>query len=204
MDIKGPKLQCAADVVRFLRKELRDRPKTVYGDRRPMNRIFWHVLEGDVDRKHEYDCEPILGCRDLHSIRFVGRMEVGKLLKRSLACFCFSCIQERWEACENRAWVGGWMLEVLVPLNSAYVGNVQLQEFSVDDRHDVGVNGSYFASILEVGDNFTVAVSPDNEENVDFYILVCTKKVHTCNTAFVCKWGEGFILGDSILEGLYY
>ena len=98
-----------------------------------MNRIFWHVLEGDVDRKHEYDYEPIPGCRDLHSIRSVGRMEVGKLLKRSLACFCFSYIQGRWEACENRAWAGDWMLEVLVPLNSAYVQNVQLQEFSVDD-----------------------------------------------------------------------
>ena len=72
LDIKGPKLQCAADVVRFLRKELSDRRKTVYGDRRPVNGIFSHVLEGDVDRKHEYACEPILGCRDLHFIRSVG------------------------------------------------------------------------------------------------------------------------------------
>ena len=152
----------------------------MYGDRRHVNRIFWHVLEGDVDRKHEYDYEPIPGYRDLHSIRSVGRMEVGKLLKRSLACFCFSCIQGRWEACENRAWAGDWMLEVLVPLNSAYVQNVQLQEFSVDDWHDVGINSSYFASILEVGDNFAVAASLDNKENIDFYVLVCTRKDYTC------------------------
>ena len=181
-----------------------ERPKTVYGDRRPVNRTFWLVLEGDVDREHEYDCEPIPRCRDLHSIRSVGPMEVGKLLKRHLACFCFSCIEGNWEECENRAWAGDWMLEVLVPLNAAYVRNVQLSEFSVDDWHDVGVNGTYFASILEVGDNFDVAASPDNEENVDFYVLVCTRKVYTCKDAFVCKWGEEFIPGDLVLEGLYY
>ena len=204
LDINGLKLQCVAEVVSFLRKELSERPKTVYGDRRPVNRTFWHVLEGDVDREHEYDCEPIPRCRDLHSIRSVGTMEVGKLLKRHLACFCFSCIEGNWEERENRAWAGDWMLEVLVPLNAAYVWNVQMSEFLVDDWHDVGVNGAYFASILEVGDNFVVAASPYNEENVDFYVLVCTRKVYTCKSAFVCKWGEEFIPGDLVLEGLYY
>jgi hypothetical protein len=96
------------------------------------------------------------------------------------------------------------MLEVLVPLNAAYVRNVQLSEFLVDDWHDVGVNGTYFESILEVGDNFVVAASPNNEENVDFYVLMCTRKVYTCKTTFVCKWGEKFIPGDLVLEGLYY
>jgi hypothetical protein len=88
-----------------------------------------------------------------------------------------------------------------VPLNVAYVRNVQLSEFLVDDWHDVGVNGT---SILEVGDNFVVAASPNNEENVDFYVLGCTRKVYTCKTTFVCKWGEEFIPGDLVLEGLYY
>jgi hypothetical protein len=48
LDINGPKLQCAGDVVGYLRKELSDRPKTIYGDRRHVNRTFWHVLKGDV------------------------------------------------------------------------------------------------------------------------------------------------------------
>ena len=129
---------------------------------------MWHVIEGDVDREHEYDCEPIPGCRDLYSIRSVGAMEVRKLMKCNLTCFCFSCIEGSWEDSENRAWAGDWVLEVLMPLNAAYVQNVQLQEFSVDDWHDVGVNGLYFASILDVGDNFFVAASLENDENVDF------------------------------------
>jgi hypothetical protein len=59
LDINGLKLQCAANVVGYLRKKLINRPKIVYGDRRPVNRTFWHVLERDVDMEHEYDCKPI-------------------------------------------------------------------------------------------------------------------------------------------------
>ena len=55
-----------------------------------------------------------------------------------------------------------------------------------------------------MGDNFAVAASPDNEENVDFYVLVCTRKLYTSETTFVCKWGEEFVPGDSVIEGLYY
>ena len=91
LDINGPKLQCVVDVVEHLMKELSDRPKTIYGDRMPVNRTFWHVLKGDIDRV--YDCEPIPRCEDLHYICFVDSMEVGKLLKRNLACFCFLCIE---------------------------------------------------------------------------------------------------------------
>ena len=82
-----------------------------------------HVLKVDVDKEHEYDCEPIHRCKDLHFIRYVGSMEVGKLLKLNLACFCFSCIEGNLEECENRASAGDWMLEVLVPLNATYVQN---------------------------------------------------------------------------------
>ena len=70
---------------------------------------------------------------------------------------CFPICNDRfWEECENRAWAGDWMLQLLVPLNAAYVRNVQLSEFFVDDWHHVGVNDTYFASILEVGDNFMI------------------------------------------------
>ena len=79
-----------------------------------------------------------------------------------------------------------------------------MSKFLVDDWHDVGVKGTYFASILKVGDNFTVVASLDNQENVDFYVFVCTKKVYICKTTFVCKWGEEFIPVNLVLEGLYY
>ena len=50
-------------------------------------------MEGDVEREYKYDCERMLGCRDLHSICFFDAMEVDKLMKQNLACFCFFCIE---------------------------------------------------------------------------------------------------------------
>ena len=57
-----------------------------------MKRNFWNVKESEVDREHEFDYESIVGCKDLHSIRSIGAMDVNKLLKRSLACFCLAFI----------------------------------------------------------------------------------------------------------------
>ena len=53
-------------------------------------------------------------------------------------------------------------------------------------------------------DNFAISAVIDNEENVDFYLLVCTRKMYTCTKAFTCKWGESFEVGDEIIEGQYY
>ena len=49
------------------------------------------------------------------------------------------------------------------------------------------MNGAYFASFLELGDNFAVSAAADNEENVDFHLLVCTRKMFTCTEPFHCK-----------------
>ena len=205
LDMLGPRLQDAETVCQFLREKLSVRPESSYsGERRPVRRTFWHVLEEDVDRETEYDCEPIKGCRDMHQIRSVGPMEVNKLLKRSLACFCSACIATNWEACENRAWTGEWDVEVLVVTRTAYVQGVVNVEFKVDDWDEFGINGAYFATILELGDNFAVSAAADNEENVAFHILVCTRKVFTCTQGFKCKWGETFQVGDKVIQGRYF
>ena len=66
------------------------------------------------------------------------------------------------------------------------------------------MNGEYFASITELGDNFGITAAPDNEENVDFYLLLCTRKMYTCTKAFTYKWGESFEVGVLVVEGRYY
>jgi hypothetical protein len=62
LDVNGPKLQCAADIVGFLREKLSHLPATSYTERRPVSRTFWHIEQSDVDREHEFDCEAISGC----------------------------------------------------------------------------------------------------------------------------------------------
>lgn len=205
LDVHGPKLQDAETVVRFLREKLSIRPKSCYSsERTPVDRTFWHVLEEDVDRETEYDCEPIKGCRDVHQIRSVGKLDVHKLLKRSLACFCPPCVDSNWEACENKAWTGPWEVEVLVVHQPGYVRGVITEKFAGDNWDEFGVNGTYLASVLELGDNFAVSAAADNEENVEFHLLVCTRKMFTCTEPFQCKWGESFDVGDKVIQGRYY
>lgn len=205
LDVQGPRLQDALTVVAFLRTNLGERPKTSYsGDRRPVSRTFWHIIEDDVDRENEYDCEPIRRCREVHQVRSVGSMEVNKLMKRNLACFCPACIAQKWGDCENKDWTGEWEVELLVVNKPGYVRTAAMAEFREDDWDEFGVNGEYFASILEIGDNYAISAAADNEENVDFYLLVCTKKVYTCQTRFRCKWGESFEVGDKVVQGRYY
>ena len=134
LDVHGPKLEDVETVVRFLREKLSVKPESCYpGERRPVDRTFWHVLEEDVDREMEYDCEPIQGCRDVHQIRSVGKLDMHKLLKRNLACFYCACLDSNWEACENKAWVGLWQVEVLVVHEPGYVQAVICAGFNEDN-----------------------------------------------------------------------
>ena len=152
-----------------------------------VQRTFWHVLEEDVDREIEYNCEPIMGCRDVHQIRSVGKLDVYKLLKRGLACFCPPCIESNWEFCENSAWTGSWEVKVLVVHQPGYVQGVISVKFDKENWDEFGVNGTYFGSLLELGNNFAILAAVDNEENVNFHLLICTRKVFICIEPLKCK-----------------
>jgi len=67
-----------------------------------------------------------------------------------------------------------------------------------------GVNAMYFASLLELGDNFAILVGDDSEQNIDFNLLVFTRKMFIYIESFVCKWGESFAVGDKIIQERYY
>ena len=204
LDVNGPPLQNAETVVDFLICKLSERPESAYGDRTPVSRTFWRIYDDEVDRVTEYDCEPIVGCRDLHSVRSVGAMDVNKLCVRKLACFCAACIECKWGDCVNIAWAQDWEVEILVVGAPGYVRAVVNAQFKEDDWDEFGCNGEHFSSITELGDNFAIVAAPDNEENVDFYLLVCTKQEYTCRKAFSCPWDESFEPGDSVIQGRYY
>jgi hypothetical protein len=63
-----------------------------------------------------------------------------------------------------------------------------------------GLNETYLASTLELGDNLAICAAPENEENVEFYILMCTKKPFVCTKGFKCIWGQTFKVGDSVIK----
>jgi hypothetical protein len=96
------------------------------------------------------------------------------------------------------------VLEVLIACNPGYVRAVMFTEFDVENWDEFGLNGTYLASILELGDNLDICATPENEENVEFYILMCIKKPFVCKKAFTCVWDKTFEVGDSVIEGTYY
>jgi hypothetical protein len=96
------------------------------------------------------------------------------------------------------------VLEVLIARNPGYVRAIMLAEFDVENWDEFGLNGTYLASTLELGDNLAICAVPENEENVEFYILMCTKKPFVCKKAFTYAWGKIFEVRDSIIEGTYY
>ena len=92
----------------------------------------------------------------------------------------------------------------MVPKYVGYVWVVMLLEFKVDDWDEYGLNGSYFASTLEIRNNFVIIATPDNEENVEFYILKCPKQPFTCLKAFTYKgqfrlWSRSALVGQEVL-----
>jgi len=94
---------------------------------------FWNVKLTNVDWVIEYTCSFIKRTRDVHSILLVGPMDVNKLLKKSLACFCYFCLDSNFQACEKLPWTNKWEVEVLIFDNMAYVHNAMEVAFQVDE-----------------------------------------------------------------------
>lgn len=57
---------------------------------------FWHVKTINVDQMTEYIIDSIQGMKVVHSIRSVGSMDLNKVLKKILACFCYFCVHVAW------------------------------------------------------------------------------------------------------------
>jgi hypothetical protein len=53
---------------------------------------------------------------------------------------------------------------------------------------------------LEVGDNFVINEEEGNSEGQDFWLVCCSKPLHT----LMCKWGIKYYEGDEVVVGKYY
>ncbi len=49
---------------------------------------------------------------------------------------------------------------------------------------------------MEIGDNFAVNAEIGNLEGVDFWVVCCTKPMHTMRKEFIDKRGTSFAIGD--------
>jgi hypothetical protein len=59
------------------------------------------------------------------------------------------------------------------------------------------------ASTREVADNFVINVEFGNVEGMDFYVICCSKILHTVNEDFEFEWGIEFVVGEQIIISKY-
>ena len=204
-NVAGARLTNAAEVVDFLRKHLAERPESSYhGIRKPMKRVFWHIETKDVDRKCSgVQCDRVHGTMSIHSIYACNKNNLTHLLLRNLACFCKSCLLENWDECPNRSWTGPWRSEHLQPANNNLVRRTMAENWQLHELQ-FGTDGDELSALLEVGDNFAVVASTDNDEGVEFFLICCSRGFHEVKVAFTCHWGTSFQVGDKVVCGTYY
>ncbi len=56
-------------------------------------------------------------------------MDVNKLLKKSLSCFCCFYVDVKFSTCENVPWMQSWEVEVLIHNNASYVHSAMENAF---------------------------------------------------------------------------
>lgn len=202
----GRKLQCAADVVGYLKATLSVRVETSYsGQRKPLERHFWHVLEQEVDSlRHEpHACDSVVGTRKLHSILATNKNHLTHLMVKNLACFCVFCIDNKWSSCINVKWTGEWEAKFLQPASPEFVRKMMFGEWD-GLCFNASTGNEHLAATLDIADNFVVNAAQGNDEGVDFWVVICTKPLHTLKEAFTDKWGTSFDEGDEVVAGKYY
>lgn len=87
-------------------------------------------------------------------------------------------------------------------MDSIYVMDCIYETWDGDLQH--GIDGCELATTLDVGDNFAINVEKGNSEGQDFWLICCTKYLHTLKKAFKCKWGIKFEEGDEVVVRKYY
>jgi hypothetical protein len=196
----GSPLSNAAEVVELCRASLSGAALSSYegrtAARAETTRTFWLVTEEELATVEKLRCKTIPGSRSMHSVRAKqGNPLVIFMRKRS--CFCVSCLDEDWDSCENKAHVGEW---VQVNLQPSVLPEEGLDGDS-DDEPQFGGNHDELSSQLTSGDNFAVVC---DDEQVDYYILQCTKSKYKLTEAVEDEWGGIFSIGDVVVEGVYF
>lgn len=112
-------------------------------------------------------------------------------------------MEEDSARCEKKAYVKAWTALKIQPRNVA-VATRHMNEDDEDATWDYEYDQEAMADLVQPGDNFAVAATEDNDEDVPFYILQCQTPKQVVGDNFDCVWGGHFQTGDTVLSGTYY
>ncbi|CAM6096299.1 unnamed protein product [Calypogeia fissa] len=169
-----------------------------------VRRHFHLVKVGDVDRTFGKDCKTVDGSRSKHSIQSVSHTNSTLLRVREFSCFCDFCVDGGDGPCTNAQHVKRYDLITLEPCIT--VGHSDESDESGDeDEQRVSTDGETLASTLEEGENFAVLAEPDDETGPQFWILLCTERLHMVEEeSKIDHYGQTVTRGDQIVVGKYY
>jgi hypothetical protein len=109
-----------------------------------------------------------------------------------MSCFCAFFIDENYDLCISLAHVGDWWIHFIVPLNFTYVQNVAKGANDQDDWEH-GRFGEQIVQSLDIGDNFTMNATPNNEEHCEFYVVCCERPlIEVGANGLRDDWGNSF------------
>ena len=166
-------------------------------------RYFHHVRVPNVDHTASEACDRIPSSSKFHSIFGMDERDPKKLLVRHLSYFCGPCMEEDFVHCEKKAYVALWTVRKIQPRN-VQIATRHMTQQENEDNWEYEYDGDCMADLVQVGDNFAVATSENNDEGVSFYILHCQTPKHIEQEDFDCIWGGHFQVGDAVICVMYY
>jgi hypothetical protein len=201
LDAHGAKLQNVKEVVGFLHKHLSKRLETSFtGVRKPLQRVFWLVKVDEVwQNSSSFNCDLIKETMKLHSICVTNKNNLTTLMVMDLAFFRSYYLERQWSKCKNIRWTSKWVPKRLQPTDIRAIKNAMFDEW--DGQWDYDVHGDVLAATLDIGDNFAINAKVGNLEDVDFWLVCCTKPLHQVKKSFTAKWGTSFAEGDDVVVG---
>jgi len=79
-------------MVQFLRAKSNKQHDAHVIVRRNVNKWFWEVKVGDVDRSKSWEYENLIGSHKMHQVRSISYGNPTLLQYRELLCLCVHCV----------------------------------------------------------------------------------------------------------------
>ena len=185
-------IQNAKDLFSFVEKEFKDPSPSRFQSEnvRLKRRVYFYVDDIERNRLSRLFKE-VEGNRSIHSV--VGESASGKYLKtRSLSCYCTSCLNQQYDACENKDYVQRWSVQEMISERS--YGDQRITRSNFEDQ------------ILQIADmarkGSVVAIASGDSEK-DYYLLkVIADEPEILEHPLRDTWGAHFPAGARVLKGL--
>ena len=196
----GRQLQNASQVVQFLQEESNKFHVGRPGERQRITKFFWEIKEDAISRVDKLEVETIPGSRGMHQCRSLSSKDPTLIQFRQLTCFCVACLDPDADLpCYQKAHVPNWTLRRICPKSKTTLRVVSEQDW---DDSEADLQGNVVGNGIKVG--FNIAVKADSEEGETFWVMLVTQGEHVNAEAFTDHFGNGFVPGESLIQGYWY